>query len=87
MVARGDAVRPQGVRNQKDSPMIITPRNSAEQLFRRPTPASGSNAAKLIQLHQTQALRKAEARVVELQDRLEKRVDQRRQASPFGASL
>jgi hypothetical protein len=38
--------------------MISTPRSSAEQLFKRLTPASGSNAAKLLQFHQTQALRK-----------------------------
>jgi hypothetical protein len=67
--------------------MINTSRRAAEQLFKRPELTENSDAAKLLQFRQAQALRREEVREIELKERLAKRARAKTSAVPvFAAS-
>jgi hypothetical protein len=67
--------------------MINTSRGAAEQLFKGPELTENSDAAKLLQFRQTQALRREKVREIELKERLAKRARTKTSAVPvFAAS-
>lgn len=60
----------------EDANMTQTIRNAAENLFRRPKAGDDSNAARLEDVRNRQALRRREQKLAEKQERLDRRLAQ-----------
>jgi predicted component of type VI protein secretion system len=60
----------------KVTSMIDTVRHAAQNLFRKPDAEEGSNAAKLQEFRQRQALRSRELKLAQKQERLQRRASQ-----------